>query len=289
MRGARWMAINTLCFAVSYALVKKMGNDLPVAVIVFFRCLVGFLFMAPFVLRHGLVVFHTKRPGAHITRLVCASASMLAGYYAFTHMPLATAAALTFTRPLFMIVLAILFLGEVVRWRRGLATVLGFVGVLIILGPNDIAFHPAALAALFSAAAVSGAMAVVRQQAAVEGSMTLIAWFMTGSTILTLFPALLVWQTPQGIQWVYLAAIGVTASVGQFCFIKAFTYGEATVMNPIDYSQLLFAAALGFLFFEEIPTIWTAIGTLVIAVSTLYILLRESKVSAKPPAPLIPD
>lgn len=286
MRGARWMVVSTLCFAISILAIKKIGTEMPPAMIVFFRCMVGFFLVLPFIFKHGLGIYRTKRPLAHVIRLVCSIVSMIAAYYAYAHMPLATAVSLTFTRPLFMIILAILILGERVRWRRGLATVAGFIGVLIVMGPSDLVFHPAALAALLSAASVSGAIAIIRQQAAVEGSLTLIVWFMTGSAFLTLFPALVDWQTPHGIQWAYLIFIGLASSIGQFCLIKAFTYGEATVMNPIDYGQLVLAAVFGYFIFNEVPSIWTVLGAIVIVSSTLYILLREARISKKPPAPL---
>jgi len=286
MRGARWMVASTLCFAISILAIKKIGTEMPPAMIVFFRCAVGFVIVLPFIFKHGLGIYRTKRPVAHIVRLICSIVSMIAAYYAYTHLELATAVSLTFTRPLFMIVLAILILGERVRWRRGLATIAGFIGVLIVMGPSDLVFHPAALAALLSAAAVSGAIAIIRQQAAVEGSLTLIVWFMTGTAVLTLFPALVDWQTPQGLQWGYLIFIGFASSIGQFCLIKAFTYGEATVMNPIDYGQLILAALFGFLIFGEVPTIWTITGAIIIVSSTLYILIREARVSNKPPPPL---
>ena len=289
LRGARWMIVSTLCFSLSLLAIKKISGDLPPAVVVFFRCLFGFVIFLPFLIKHGFGIYRTKRPMAHMVRVVLSVVSMIAAYYAYAHLPLATAVSLTFTRPLFMIVLAILILGERVRWRRGLATVVGFIGVLIVLGPSDLALNPAALAALFSAAAVSGAIAIIRQQAAVEGSLTLILWFGTGTAILTLFPALYFWQTPQGAQWGYLIFIGLVSSLGQYCLIKAFTYGEATVMNPIDYSQLILAALFGYFFFSEVPDIWAAVGALVIASSTLYILIRAARVNATPPTPVIQE
>ncbi|MEQ9447324.1 MAG: DMT family transporter, partial [Rhodospirillaceae bacterium] len=202
------------------------------------------------------------------------------------HMPLAAAVSLTFTRPLFMILLAVLFLGEVVRWRRGLATLTGFLGVVIIMGPTGMVFETAAFAALLSAAAISGALAVIRQQAAEDGPITLMAWYAFGMVITTLVPAVPVWQTPEGDQWAYLIAIGLFSSVGQYFIIRAFAIGEATVMNPIDYVQIILAASFGFFLFGEIPSIWTGVGAAVIATSTIYILFREARVKDTPPPPL---
>jgi len=288
MRGAIWMVGSALVFSGVSVLIKTLGQDLPSPEMVFFRCLFGLSIVVPFVARYGFAVFKTARPDLHIARVICAAIGMNCGFYATTHLELATAVALGYTRPLFMILLAVLFLGEVVRWRRGLATLVGFIGVLIILQPTAVPVGLPALAALVSALAVAGAMSVVRQQAAVDGPATIMAWFGTGTAILTAAPAAFVWEMPQNSQWVLLIAIGVCASVGQYMMIKAFTHGEATVMNPIDYLQILLAAVTGFWLFHEVPSIWTGVGAVVIIVSTLYILLREAALN-KPPLPPVKE
>jgi len=211
---------------------------------------------------------------------------MNCGFYATAHLELATAVALGYTRPLFMILLAVMFLGEVVRWRRGLATLVGFLGVLIMLRPTEVPVELPAVAALVAALAVAGAMAVVKQQAAVDGPATIMVWFGTGTAVLTAIPAAFVWEPPQSTQWPLLIGIGVLASIGQYMMIKAFTYGEATVMNPIDYLQILLAAGLGYWLFDEVPSVWTGVGAAVIIASTLYIIFREAALNKPPPPPV---
>ncbi|HCX15218.1 MAG TPA: hypothetical protein DGZ24_07870 [Rhodospirillaceae bacterium] len=127
---------------------------------------------------------------------------------------------------------------------------------------------------------------MIRKQAAEDGPITLMAWYAFGLVITTSVPALTVWQTPQGIQWVYLSAVGLFSSAGQYLLIRAFAIGEATVMNPIDYIQIILAALFGLLFFSEVPSIWTGIGSIVIVASTLYILFRESHVKKTPTPPV---
>lgn len=286
VRGAVWMLGSALVFSSVSVLIKIAGQDIPPAELVFFRCLFGLIVIVPFVARDGLNAFRTARPGLHILRVICAAIGMNCGFYAMTHLDLATAVALGYTRPLFMIILAVILLGEVVRWRRGLATLVGFLGVLIILQPTEVPVGLPAIAALVAALAVAGAMSVVRQQAAVDGPATIMVWFGVGTAVLTALPAYFVWETPQGSQWVLLIALGIMASIGQYLMIKAFTYGEATVMNPIDYLQILLAAVAGYFVFNEVPTIWTGVGATVIVASTLYILLREAALKKPPPPPV---
>ncbi len=286
IKGAIWMIGSALVFSGVSVLIKKMGQTIPAPEMVFFRCFFGLSIIIPFIIRYGFKVYKTARPDLHLVRVCCAAVGMNAGFYAMTHMELATAVSLGYTRPLFMIMLAVMFLGEVVRWRRGLATLLGFIGVLIMLRPTEVPVELPAVAALVSALAVAGAMSVVRQQAAVDGPATIMAWFATGTAIITAVPAYFVWQMPTSDQWVFLIAIGVMASVGQYMMIKAFTYGEATVMNPIDYLQILLAALFGFWLFGEVPSIWTGVGAIVIIASTMYILLREARLQKPPPPPV---
>lgn len=283
LRGALWMLASSLCFATSGLAVKTVGADLPVAVVGFFRVVFGVFFLLPMLVQRGPSIFYTKQPGWHLLRLMGSTGSILFGFYAVTHLPYATAVSLSFTRPLFIILIAVVFLGEVVRWRRGLATVMGFVGVIIMLGPTDVGFSLPALSALAAAASVSVALAVIRRHAGTEG-MAFMSWFFAGSIVLLAPFAIYFWETPHGIQWAYLVYIGVVASTGQYCLIRSLMVAEATVVSPIDYSQIIIAAIAGFYLFGEKPTIWTGVGTGVIVLATLYILFREARLKPHPEA-----
>ena len=94
---------------------------------------------------------------------------------------------------------------------------------------------------------------------------------------MTLPPAAVVWVQPTMTQWALLTFIGIASGLGQYFLIKALTYGELSVMSPIDYLQIVLAAAFGFLFFDEVPGVWTALGAAIIIGSTLYIVLREGR------------
>ncbi|MGE4062390.1 MAG: DMT family transporter [Rhodospirillaceae bacterium] len=283
MRGALWMLASSVFFATSGLAIKIVGAELPVPVVAFFRVVFGLIFIVPFLLKYGPKIFYTKQPGWHLLRLAGSSGSILFGFYAITHLPYATAVSLSFTRPLFIILIGLIFLGEVVRWRRGLATVAGFLGVVIMLGPTDIGFTLPALSALAGAASVSVALAVIRKHAATEGH-AFMSWFFVGSVVLLGPIAAYYWETPQGIQWAYLAYIGIIASAGQYCLIRSLMIAEATVVSPVDYIQIIIAAAAGYVLFSEKPTIWTGIGAVVIVAATLYILFREASLKTHPAA-----
>jgi drug/metabolite transporter (DMT)-like permease len=269
---------SAICFSLTTFSIKVLAGHLPVLEVGFLRCFMSLFALVPILGHHGLSAFKTNHPKTHITRIVCATFGVLLAIYGLQTLELATAVSLSFTRPLFMIVLAHFLLNEPVQWRRGLATVMGFIGVLIVLGPSDVSDIPGAVATLTAAAFIAGSLAVIRKQAGVDGPATIMAWYSIGTCCTTLVPALFVWQWPTMHDALPLAALAVLGSGGQYMIVRAFAEGEATVVNPIDYSQLIMATIIGFVAFGELPTIWTFVGSAVIIASTLYILFREARI-----------
>ncbi|MHA1112992.1 MAG: DMT family transporter, partial [Alphaproteobacteria bacterium] len=133
VRGALLILVAASIVALIGATVKEAGREMPTMMVVFFRSFFGMCLMLPFLARRGVRSLRTRRPPAHIGRIATGSLALFGGFYALTHLPLATAVAISFTKPLFMIFLAVLFLAERVRWRRWAATAVGFAGVLIIV------------------------------------------------------------------------------------------------------------------------------------------------------------
>jgi len=288
MRGAAWMIVAVVFFSATAIGVKTVGTSLNTFQIVFFRSLFGLIVVVPLLAIEGRKVLKFNRKELHILRVVLAVIGMSAGFYAITNLELAMATSLSFTRPLFMIILAVLFLGETVRWRRGVATAIGFFGVLVMLRPGQIEFEFAFIASLISALATAAAMATIKAMAPTDSPVSIMVSFAIGTAFLTAIPALFFWQTPTALQLGWLIFVGIVSTTGQYCLIRAFFYGEATVMNPIDYLQILIATTAGFFLFSELPSLWTFAGAGVIVAATLYILFREAKVQVDPDEPVIP-
>lgn len=280
-RGALFMLMSAVVFSTMGALIKHVGAELPTVQVVFFRCIFGLMVLLPFVRREGFGIFRTGRPGLHALRVTLGISAMFCLFHAITHMDLAAAVTITYARPLFMILLAILILGEVVRWRRGLATVVGFLGVLIVMRPDPGALDVDALAALASAALIAGALTMVKLLSATDRPLTILMWFATGAVLASAVPALLVWQWPQPGTWVLLVLIGAAASSGQYLAVRAYREGEATLVTPFDYSQIIWATLIGFVVFAEVPDVWTGVGAAVIIGSALYILHREARLGRR--------
>ncbi|MBO6826869.1 MAG: DMT family transporter [Sneathiella sp.] len=277
LQGALWMLVACVVFSFMSLGVKYVGETgLDSFQIGFIRAFYGFIFVIPFVLKKGVFTLRTSRFPMHVARSLFGITGMLSVMYTLTNMPLADSVALTFTRPLFVIVLAVLFLGEMVRWRRWTATAVGFLGVLIMVQASATIGFATAIG-LFGALMVACVSVFIKKLSATEEPTTIMFYFGLIGSLVAAVPAYFVWQDPT---WMQLFLLGLTAAAGtcgNYCVIRAISVGEATAVMPYDYTRLIFSAILAYFAFGEIPTWGMVLGACVIVVSSLYIMQREAK------------
>ena len=276
VRGALWILASAVIFTMTNSLIKHVGTSLDPFQMVFFRGLFGTLFLLPIVWRAGgWDVLRTQRMNFHLARGITGSLALMTIFYALTNMPLADVTGISFSRPLWVIILAVLFLGESIRWRRWTATVVGFLGVLVMVRPGP-EVNPAAIAAVLNALFVAMSVVLIKRMTVTEKPLTILFWGTLIPTFVTLPPALVVWQTPTNVELILMATIGAGLSIGHTCLIQGLKVGEATAVMPFDYTRLLFAGFAGYIFFAEVPDRFTIVGALLIIVATLYIARREA-------------
>ena len=291
-RAALWLLASATMFTFTGVLVKTLGQTLHPFEISFFRGLVALAVILPIFSRTGgiLAGMRTQIPLLQITRGVVGSVAMFLGFYAIVALPLADAQAISFSRNLFLVPLAAFILSEAVGPRRAIAACVGFVGVLIMLRPNMGAGDAGMLLSLGAAAALGHAFLVALATVLVniasrhDGSVKLMFYTNTVSVTLIAIPTFFVWQTPNMSELMMLVAMGILATASHNCFIRAFALGEASVIAPVDYARLIFAALAGFVVFSTVPDIYTITGALIIVASSFYILRREAQ-SADAPRP----
>jgi drug/metabolite transporter (DMT)-like permease len=279
-RGALWMIASGLGFSVMAVGIKLLGHRLDSFQIGFFRVVIGFVAILPFVAGSGMARLRTRHASVHVVRAVFGLLAMYCSYYAIARMPLADYTGLSFTKPLFATLLAIVILGETVRWRRWTATLVGFLGVLVMVQPGAETFQPAALAALVDSFSVAFLVTLVKRLPAAETPLTMLFYFGLFATALSIGPAIYSWQWPTVFEWLLLIGVGVLGALSQMFWIRAFRAGEASAVAPFDYLRLPMAATVGFIGFAELPTLWTFVGAAIIVASTLYIAHRESQLRA---------
>ncbi len=276
VRGALTVTLGAFLLVTMTTMVKALGETLHSFEIVFVRCLVGFLLLTPLIVRQRGATFKTAKPFLQFLRAAFGFAAMSCMFWAITQMPLADATAVAFSRPLFMILLALLLLGEVVGWRRGLATAAGFAGILIMVRPFTDGFDPAALVAAAGACFAAAIVVVIKKLTVTDSVMTIMVYYTFWIMVLSAIPAAVVWQTPTLAEAGLLILVGLFGVAGQTAMTQGFKLGEATFVVPFDYLRLVFATLYGIALFSEIPTMVSVAGALIIVASSFYILLRGS-------------
>lgn len=258
-------------------LLKLMGSRYDSMQLAFFRSAIGLIVFMPILASYGLNIVRTRRPFMHVLRVGFGSTSMLCGFYAVTVLPLAESTALNFTRPLVMMVMAVIFLGEIVGWRRWTAAAIGFSGVLVMVQPGSAQFDPAMLVSLAGSVIGCATVVVVKKLSETDTTASLMFFSAVVTTLVTAVPAYFVWRTPELSDIPIIVFMGLLGSTTQFLFLKSYSLANAAVLAPIDYSRLLFASILGYLVFGDLPAGATLAGAAIVAISTLYIVRREAK------------
>lgn len=285
VRGALWMMASTVAFSAMQAVGKYLGDEIHSLELTFFRALFSTLVVLPFVLRLGASGFRTQRPVLHLVRGALGVTASFLAFYSVTHMPLADATAISFTRPLFMIVVAVFLLGEVIRIRRWAATVVGFGGVIVMARPGfGGAVDAGALAALGSALLFCLAHVCIKKLSSTEAPMTIMLYYSVSSTLMIAVPTAFVWTTPSWAALGLLFIMGALGAAAQTCIVHSLRAGEATVVEPFEYVRLIFALAWGWFLFADFPTVWTFAGAAVIIAANTYIARRASREAPSRPA-----
>ena len=276
LQGALWVVGAAVVFAFNAGVVKQLGIlGVDSLQTVFARSVVGFCVILPFVWRKGLSSVRTDHLPLHLYQAMAGTVALMAHFYAWTKLPLADVTALLFTQPLFALLLAVIILGSKVNWRRWLATAIGFLGVLAMVRPGAVSFDPVTLVALFAGFSIALQLILVARLPEGEKELTMLFYLGIVGTLVTVGPALTVWRMPSLEVGVLLLVNGLLGITHQAMIFRAFRVGEATYVAPFDYSKIVVAALLGFLYFAEIPDAWSILGAAVIVASTYYISRRE--------------
>ncbi len=282
-RGPLWM-VGAAGFITAVVVGARIVSDrIPPFEIVFFRNVFCLMFMTPALLRSGWGGLRTRRHWTHALRALTGLLAMFCWFTAVTLMPIAEVTALSFLSPIFATIGAAVFLGETVRLRRWIATLIGFAGALIVLRPGVQVIGTPSLLALGAAFFMASSMLTVKALSRTESATTILVYQMLYLVPVSAVPAAFVWVAPPVEIWPMFVGIGFVATLGQVCIVRAFAASDASAVMPFDYSRLIFAAALGFFLFSEVPDPWTWVGATVIFGAGLYIARRESERKTPPP------
>lgn len=278
------MLASAFSFSVMAVAVKYTAGDYHPALAAFYRQFPAFLVMLPVILTRRRAAFATPKPWIMLYRGAAGAIAVTLSFYGYQNLPLVAANGLSFTRALWIVPLAIVLLRERVGPVRIAAAIVGFLGVLLMMGPatmRNLAFGAPAIAMLFAAFLLATSVMGMKTLSKSTGPQVFMVWSTTLGTLFLLPGAILTWQWPHLRDLAVLCLTGVSGLIGQWFFVKAMQCGDVSAVAPVDYSRLIFAAVAGYLLFHELPTIWTALGALVVACSTLAITLREQQLQKR--------
>lgn len=295
IRGVTYLCAGLFIFSFQDIIVKLLSSTFPVHELVMIRGLIA----APLIFLYvhydsGFQTLYVKRPWAHFVRSFCMFLSYITYYLALAAIPLTTAVALFFTAPLIITALSIPMLGEHVGWRRWLGVLFGFCGVLVIVRPgtsdlNWAVVLPVIAAAGYGFSQLLGRRLGAKDSASVMSFYTNITFIYCGAGM-ALFLGdgsyaegtegamsflLRSWVVPNGLEMAMIATTGVIATFGFILLTQAYRVGEANKVAPFEYSVMIWATLLSFIFFGTLPDFYTLLGAGMIAASGIYVLARE--------------
>jgi drug/metabolite transporter (DMT)-like permease len=276
LKGIALMLLSTTFLGVSDVTAKYLSATLPSIEIAWIRFLVFAMIMVPAMVPGSpLYALPTKNLSLQLVRGAALLGSSLFFISGLRYLPIAEASATGFVAPLFVTALSIVLLSEKVGMRRWMATAAGLLGVLIILRPGSNAFHAAAFFPIVSALSWAATLIMTRMMSGREHAITIMTYSsIAGVAILSVLVPF-VWVAPTWHDIMFGVLIGVASTAGQWIVVLAFRYGDASVLAPFSYTQLVWVASLGYFVFGEVPDAWTVVGAAFIVGSGLYTAHRE--------------
>ena len=256
--------------------VKLLSNDLHPIIICFYRCLMGLIIITPFVARNNFKALQTDNMRLQIFRALINIISMICWFSAIGMMHFEKATALGFTTPLFTTVLAVLILGEVIRFHRTAALLLGFVGILIIIRPGYMPFEFGTILMLIASFSFSFVLIFVKKLSATDSSLTIIFYHLLYMTPAFFILSLLYWENINLNQLIIFTLMGASGLLSHWCLAQAFKMSDTTFVMPLQFTKLIWASLIGLFIFAEQPDIWTWVGGIIIFISVVYITYREA-------------
>ena len=278
VKGLLWTLLAGLCFVLLNTLSRYLTAQLDPFQSQFLRYLFGFLVMLPLVARTGLAPWRPQHMGGQFLRGFVHTVGLGLWFVALPHISLADMTAIGFTTPIFIMLGAWIFLREPMRWERWLAALLGFGGVVIVVGPGLAGSAGYwSLVMLASSPVFAASFLIVKALTRYEKPGVIVLWQSLTVTLLSVPLALLNWQAPTPAQWAGYLVCGLLGSAAHYCLTRAYAVVDISATQSLKFLELVWAMLLGWLVFGDHPSEFTLLGGLLISASTIWIARREAR------------
>ena len=278
VKGLLWIMLAGLIFVLLNTLVRMLTLQLHPLQAQFLRYGGAVLVMLPLVALAGLAAYMPKRIGGQFARGAMHTVGLMMWFTALPKIPMADTTAIGFTGPIFIMLGAYVFLNETMRWERWLAALIGFAGVLIVVGPRmSGAGGVYNLLMLGSSPVFAASFLMTKALTRFERAEVIVFWQAISVTLFSLPLALWVWRAPTALQWLGFLVAGVLGVAAHYCVTRAFAIADISSTQSVKFLDLVWAAGMGWLVFSEVPSQSTLVGGAVICASTIWIANRESR------------
>ena len=294
-KGIVFILISMMVFSVQDGIMKHIYNFVSLYEIYLIRTVVSFVLILLFlIITKKPIVFKTQYPLLTFTRVILFFFGFSSFYVSLTVLPLGTATALFFVTPFLITIFAHFFLKEEIGLRRWSAVVVGFIGVYVTLNPDFSNFNYLSLLPILCALCYSLSMIIIKKTSDKDSVYTQTFTFYIGAIIISIIFYFIIGDGQYNVsdhpasqfifrEWfidfnsniLLMIATGVTATLAFLFLFKAYSIASPAVVSPFEYSILFWSPLVGWLYFEEIPSLNTVIGILIIVSSGIYIFIRE--------------
>ena len=276
--GIFWMLFHCFLISIMAAIIRHAAEDINVFVVIFFYNFFALIFLTPVLItKKRYKQLKTKKLKLHIGRSILGFISLSMYFYAFTVIPLTDARAIALTGPLVSSLLAVIFLKETMGWHRITALIVGFIGALIIVKPVTGSFSYISLMVMASVCMWGVIDMIIKTLSKTDTNISQLFYLIAGMSILSLPTAIYFWEgNLTNSQWMWLIILGAIFLINVLAVVNAFKNGDVTVIMPFDFSGMIFTIIIAYVTFNEIIDISTAFGALIIMMSSVYMMKRES-------------
>lgn len=272
------LTISALLFSVMGICIRYASHTVDNYTIVFFRNVVGLILFLPFIFKQGIGFVKTEKLWMHTWRSIVGLAAMYGFFYAIAHLKLSNAMVFTYSSPIFIPLIAWLFLKEKVTTAMLCAAGLGFIGVFCVAKPDQGLLNWISIVGISSSLLASMAFVTVRALTQTEPPERIVFYFCLIGSLLSVIPMFWVWRPYHLHELFFLVAAGVLANVSQIFMSHAYRLAPAGQIAPVNYIAIIFAGIWGFLLWNEVPDLYSVIG---FGIILLAILLCSPLIQSK--------
>lgn len=274
LKAALWLLLSALLFSMMGLLIRNVSAHTNNETIVFVRNLVGSLMFLPLLLKYGVGHFRTRRLKLHLLRTFFGITAMYSFFYALAHIPITDAMIFTYSAPVFIPLIAWLWLREIPSPFSLAAVAIGIVGVYWVVKPSDGLFDGISALGFATSVLAAAAFVSVRKLSSTESPVVIVFYFSIFSALVAAIPMYWAWQSVDNLSLLKLIIIGIVATLSQIAMSRAYSLAPASTIGPIAFSSIVFGGIAAWFLWGETPDSLSLLGTLLIFIACLLTLKR---------------